>query len=194
MQQIEIEYKILLTQDIFQQILKDYQERIESDYIQINDYFSHPLLTAKKMMLRIRTKNNHYELTLKRPYHNHRIETNIPLSEEEKDLFYQHQLHNEITDILKQEDIALNELQHLFSLTTHRYDIRLPEGILSLDENTYLHQHDFELEFEVYDEKQGFEQFLKIIEPYHLSYQHNCLSKVVRAFQAYANSHENENS
>lgn len=190
MEQIEIEYKILLTQDIFLQILKDYQDCIETDYIQVNDYFSHPLLTANKMMLRIRKKNNQYELTLKRPYQNHRIETNIPLTKEEKDLFYQHQLRNEITDILEQAGISPNELEHLFSLTTHRYDIRLPEGILSLDENTYLQQQDFELEFEVYDEKKGFDQFLKIIEPYHLQYQHNCLSKVVRAFRAYENSHE----
>ena len=66
MQQIEIEYKILLTKDIFTQILNDYQNQIHHEYIQINDYFTHPLLQQKKYMLRIRTKNNQYELTLKR--------------------------------------------------------------------------------------------------------------------------------
>ena len=68
MQQLEIEYKILLTQDIFHQILHDYQNKITKDYIQINDYLTHPILSQKKYMLRIRTKNNQYELTLKRPY------------------------------------------------------------------------------------------------------------------------------
>lgn len=190
MQQLEIEYKILLTQDIFHQILHDYQNKITKDYIQINDYLTHPILSQKKYMLRIRTKNNQYELTLKRPYQNHRLETNLSLTETEKNLFLQHRLKNEITDILENDGIKINELQHPFSLTTHRYDIQLPEGVLSLDENTYLDQHDYELEFEVNDETQGFSQFLKIIEPYHLHYQHNCPNKVARAFEAYKNSHK----
>lgn len=188
MQQLEIEYKILLTHQIFNQILEDYHDAITKDYIQTNDYFTHPLLSQKKYMLRIRTKNNQYELTLKRPYQNHQLETNIPLTKKEKYLFFQFQLKNEITDILEQEGIPLHELAHLFSLTTHRYDILLPEGTLSLDENTYLHQHDYELEFEVHHEKKGYQQFLKIIEPYHLQYTHNCPSKVTRAFEAYLKS------
>ena len=77
MQQLEIEYKILLTSTTFHQILHDYQHHITKDYIQINDYLTHPLLSQKKYMLRIRTKNNQYELTLKRPYQNHQLETNI---------------------------------------------------------------------------------------------------------------------
>ena len=48
MQQLEIEYKILLTQDIFHQILHDYQNKITKDYIQINDYLTHPILSQKK--------------------------------------------------------------------------------------------------------------------------------------------------
>ena len=88
MQQLEIEYKILLTHQIFNQILEDYHDAITKDYIQTNDYFTHPLLSQKKYMLRIRTKNNQYELTLKRPYQNHQLETNIPLTKKEKDLFF----------------------------------------------------------------------------------------------------------
>lgn len=49
MQQLEIEYKILLTQDIFHQILHDYQNKITKDYIQINDYFTHPILSQKNI-------------------------------------------------------------------------------------------------------------------------------------------------
>ena len=44
MQQLEIEYKILLTHQIFNQILEDYHDAITKDYIQTNDYFTHPLL------------------------------------------------------------------------------------------------------------------------------------------------------
>lgn len=184
MQQIEIEYKILLTKDIFTQILNDYQNQILHDYIQINEYYTHPLLQQKKYMLRIRTKNNQYELTLKRPINNHRLETNIQFTKEEKDAFTHHQLKNEITQILEDEGIALTELKQQFSLTTHRYDIILPEGTLSLDENTYFNQKDYELEFEVNNEKAGYKKFLEIIKPYQLNYTHNCPSKIKRVLDS----------
>lgn len=184
-QQIEIEYKILLTKIIFETILKDYHDDIRQDYIQTNDYFTHPLLQEKKYMLRVRKKNNQFEMTLKRPFQSHRLETNILLTPKQKEAFYQkRELTNEITQILQEEGIDVSKLQQQFSLTTHRYDIQLTEGVLSLDENTYLNQKDYELEFEVHDEKRGFEQFLKIIEPYHLHYTHNCDSKIKRVLDA----------
>ncbi|WP_044600422.1 CYTH domain-containing protein [Candidatus Stoquefichus massiliensis] len=185
MEQIEIEYKILITEDIFYQILSDYHEQIKHDYIQINDYFTHPLLQQKKYMLRIRTKNNQYEMTLKRPLHNHRLETNIILTPQQKEDFYNmRSLHNEITDILRQENIPIQELQQQFSLTTHRYDIPLLEGMLSLDMNTYLNQVDYELEFEVFNEQEGYQKFLDIIKPYQLHYTTNCDSKIKRVLDA----------
>lgn len=53
-EQIEIEYKILLSENIFKQILEDYP--VYKDYIQTNYYFTHKLLQQKKYMLRIREK------------------------------------------------------------------------------------------------------------------------------------------
>lgn len=183
---IEIEYKILLTKDIFLQILKQYQSQIQNDYIQINHYLTHPLLQQKKYMLRIREKNNTFELTLKRPTNNHRLETNIMITAQERDKIFQHiPISNEIIDILTKENINPLELQNQFSLTTHRYDIILPEGTLSLDDNVYLDQHDYELEFEVNDEKSGYQKFLHIIQPFHLLYVKNCPSKIQRAFYAF---------
>lgn len=182
---IEIEYKILLTKNVFYKILHDYQNLIKTDYIQINDYFTHPLLQERKYMLRIRTKNNQYEMTLKRPLHHHRLETNIILTSQQRDDFYLNRdLDNKIIDILENEGIPTHDLQQQFSLTTHRYDILLPEGILSLDENTYLNQKDYELEFEVTHEKKGFQMFLDIIQPYHLHYTQNCDSKIKRVLDS----------
>lgn len=182
---IEIEYKILITKDIFEQIIHDYQSKIQKDYIQTNYYFTHPLLQQKAYMLRIREKNNELEMTLKRPYLQHRIETNVSITKQEKDNMINHiMIDNEIIDILKKENIPPLELQQQFSLITHRYDIPLEDGLLSIDKNTYLGQIDYEIEFEVQDETKGFQTFLKIIEPYHLNYQGNCKGKIRRVLDS----------
>lgn len=182
-EQIEIEYKILINKDIFLQIINNYQ--VDNDYIQTNYYLTHPLLEEKKYMLRIREKNHSYELTLKRPYQNHQLETNIMIDKQTKEkIINQQYVTNEIMEILK--DISINPLELIqkFSLTTHRYDIQLSEGTLSLDYNQYLNQEDYELEFEVYHEKEGFQRFLKIIKPYHLNYTKNCKSKIKRVLDS----------
>lgn len=185
-EQLEIEFKILLTKELFHQILLDYQNKIKKDYIQINHYLTHPILQEKKYMLRIREKDHQYEMTLKRPYQGHRLETNLFISKEEKDQIINHQMiDNEIIDILKKEKINPLELQQQFSLQTHRYDIQLEEGILSLDYNSYLNQEDYELEFETLDEEKGFLQFQEIIHHYRLDYQNNTPSKVQRALKAF---------
>lgn len=180
---IEIEYKILLSKEKFFSILKYYQKQINHDYIQINYYLTHPILEEKKYMLRIREKDNHFEFTLKRPFQNHVLETNVSLNTQEKDDILQHHfISNEITDILRNEGIDILDLKNQFSLTTHRYDILLKEGILSLDYNTYLNQQDYELEFEVYDEENGYLKFLEILQMFQLEYHKNCPSKISRVF------------
>ncbi len=184
-EQIEIEYKVLLTKEIYNSILNDYRDLSMSDYKQTNYYFTHPLIQKNKYMLRIREKNNQYELTLKRPQGNHRLELNINISKEDKDKLINHiPIDNEIIECLKTLGINQEELKQQFSLTTHRYDIVLKEGTLSLDYNTYQNNEDYELEFEVEDELVGYQKFLEIIKPYHIHYQKNCDSKIKRVLDS----------
>ena len=182
---LEIEYKILLTEEIYEKIVSDYKSAITSIYSQTNFYFTHPLLSKHKMMLRIREKGIHYELTLKRPYQGHNIETNVALTKQEKDDFINHlDMHNEIIEILSQYGINYQDLKQEYSLTTVRTDIQLKEGVLSLDKNTYTNQMvDYELEFEVNNQETGYQKFLDIIKPYHLNYSHNCESKFKRVLK-----------
>ena len=67
MEHLEIEFKMLLKENIFKKILSDYKNQIKDSYQQTNYYLFHPLLEKKKYSLRIREKKGHYELTLKRP-------------------------------------------------------------------------------------------------------------------------------
>ncbi len=185
-EQIEIEYKILIEKDIFSQILEDYKENINNHYIQTNYYFTHPLFFQKKYMLRIREKNNTYELTLKRPHKGQRLETNINLTKEEADKFFNHEyIDNEIINILNDNGILLSDLLQQFSLKTERYDIHLDYGILSLDYNEYNGLEDYEIEYEVYDPIKGLEHFKDIIKPYNLEYTKNAKSKIQRVLESF---------
>lgn len=181
----EIEFKILLSKEVYANILKDYQEKVSMVYSQTNYYFVHPLLSANKLMLRIRKKEAECELTLKEkdPVIGS-IETNITIDEETLTKIYnQEPVENEIFTILSKYGIKQSELVPSASLTTYRHDIPLPLGMLSVDKNSYFDTTDYELEFEVLDPNVGLEEFFHIIKPYHLQYTANCESKVVRVLK-----------
>ena len=93
----------------------------------------------------------------------------------------------EKNDILEKENIYIKDLTCGYYLKTTRHDIILPDGVLSLDENEYNHHHDYEIEFEVEDYDQGLQTFKKIIQPYHLEYKQNCLSKIKRMLETLKN-------
>ena len=182
---VEIEYKMLLQKDMFEKLLNDYKHKINREYTQTNYYLTNDQLKQRKYMLRIREKENHLEMTLKRPYLHHSLETNIVISLKDKDDILNGMLpDNEIISILKDEGIDVHLLKNEISLSTHRYDIELEEGTLSLDVNTYNGITDYEMEFEVLDEKAGYNQFLNIISPYNLTYEKNNKSKIKRALDS----------
>ena len=138
MEHLEIEFKMLLKENIFKKILSDYKNQIKDSYQQTNYYLFHPLLEKKKYSLRIREKKGHYELTLKRPSTIGLNELNIDINKEIKDAIFNHQhINNEIFDILEKENIYIKDL--------------------------------------------------KIIQPYHLEYKQNCLSKIKRMLETLKN-------
>ena len=50
MEHIEIEFKMLLNEKLFHQILKDYKEQITDSYQQTNYYLFHPELEKRKYL------------------------------------------------------------------------------------------------------------------------------------------------
>lgn len=183
--QLEIEFKVLINQEIYHTILKEYQSFNSKTYIQTNHYLTHPVLEKLKYMLRIREKEGSYELTLKQKAKIGNIETNIPITKEIKDKIFSHEVvENEIFSILKKYNIDMTTLENPYSLTTTRSDIMLPTGLLSIDKNQYLNKEDYEIEFEVTDYTKGKEAFLALIKPYNITYTKNCDSKIKRVKQA----------
>lgn len=185
--QLEIEFKILINFTTYTNILKEYHDYIDITYQQTNYYLSHPILDDLQYMLRIREKDETYELTLKQKEKIGNMETTCIITKEIKDQIWNHQeVNNEIFTILKQYGIDPTTLQYKYSLTTQRTDIILPTGVLSIDQNSYLGTQDYEIEFEVQDYQKGKEAFLKIIEPYKLTYYQNCASKIKRVKEVYS--------
>lgn len=157
-QELEIEFKNLLTIDEYK-LIKQYYFKQSEPFKQTNYYIDTPNheIISNKMALRIREKNNDYELTLKVPQEVGLLEYNEVidrLPEQNRQIDIQI-LPENITEILTEHNIPLSELRLLGDLTTYRLEKKLKSGLLVLDHSIYLGIEDYELEFEVTDFTQG---------------------------------------
>ena len=180
---LEIEFKILINKNTYHQIINDY--KIDCSYQQTNYYLMHPKLSELKYSLRIREKNNQYELTLKQPQTKGNLETNLIIDKDIKDKIINHELiNNEVFDILKQYHLDSTMFKTDCFLTTLRKEIKTDNGLICIDYNQYNNYEDYELEYEVNDYLSGKQAFLDFISQYNLSYHSNCLSKINRLIKS----------
>ena len=179
MHNLEIEFKQLLSEEQFYRILEEYSAYHQKTYYQTNFYLTHPILEERRISVRVRQKNDQYELTLKQPQRIGLLETNIDISQSQFDRIMNGEfLDNEVFENLRRMNV--DYLDSDLYLTTRRCDIVLPEGLLSIDENEYLGKIDYELELEVDQYDKGVKFFKKFLEKYDIDYQENCDSKIKR--------------
>lgn len=165
-QEVEIEFKSMLTKEEYERLLVAYDLTDEVNW-QANDYFDTPTFELKShgAALRIREKKQGQVLTLKQPHDVGLLETHAAISEEEaENLFKYGIIHdNQMKAALGPFNLT-GPLEHLGRLETKRAEIETPEGLLVLDESHYLEIYDYEIEFEVTDETKGkiaFDQLLR---------------------------------
>lgn len=176
---LEIEFKVLINKEIYQQIYNDHH--IDHQYSQTNYYLIHPKLTELKYMLRIRQKQENYELTLKQPQSYGNLETNLKIDKIIKEKIITHDfVTNEIFDLLKPLGLDSTMFKTDCVLTTTRCEIKTTDGLICLDQSLYNGITDYELEYEVFDYHHGKQVFLDFISQYNLKYSRNCPSKVKR--------------
>lgn len=165
-QSIEIEFKNLLTKEEFN-LLKDFFKlKEENFFLQENHYFDTKnfLLKEKRMALRVRKKENQLELTLKQPLPTGLLETNEILTSEQFELLKQGNFpEGQISQILTNYLPNLQEIEFFGTLRTFRSELLFKNGLLVLDHSTYLGIEDYELEYEVEDEKIGFKHFIDLL-------------------------------
>lgn len=194
-EQLEIEFKTLLTQAEYQHLLTQFTVA-ETDFItQTNHYFDTPTyeLQALGCGLRIRQFAQNGELTLKSPQTVGLLETTDLLDETELNtLLMQKKIKQTGTVAQKIQSLGIEPqtVQPFATLTTKRAEIKLPEGLMALDQSWYSDQVDYELELEVTDEQATVASFLQLLTRLEIAYKPS-QNKIQRAKQARATTPKN---
>ncbi|MCA1062066.1 CYTH domain-containing protein [Rossellomorea aquimaris] len=166
-QEIEIEFKNLVTRDEFTRLTSHFQIKEEDFSSQDNHYFDtkNDLLKENQSALRIREKSGTYTLTLKTPLHDDLLETNQRITKDEAELLLKGGRfpEGEVYDALISLQIPIPSLQHFGTLSTSRAEIDYMDGLLVFDKSSYLQKEDYELEYEVKERKRGETIFLHLL-------------------------------
>ncbi len=169
-EQIEIEFKNLLTETEFEQILKAHQIGEKQFVKQKNYYFDTPEFELKDRAcaLRIRERGGRYEMTLKEPLLTGEglLETNTELDYEKASSILSGSSISpiDIRDKISQMGIDPEQMSCFGTLTTARAEIPYEGGLLVFDKSTYFDVTDYELEYETNHYEEGmriFEELLK---------------------------------
>ena len=181
----EIEFKQLLSQSQYQSIYNKYFPEMQP-FSQTNYYIDTEQfdLRSHKSALRIRVKDDYYEMTLKVPAEvglmEYNFETHV-IPELNKELVA-NDLPLEITE-------QLNKMI-LGALTTSRLEKEVQGNLLVLDKSDYLNYQDYELEYEVEDYDDGLIQFKMILEAFDIKHE-TPENKVQRFFNRKSNLNNN---
>jgi len=189
----EIEFKQLLSQSQYQSIYNKYFPEMQP-FSQTNYYIDTEQfdLRSHKSALRIRVKDDYYEMTLKVPAEvglmEYNFETHV-IPELNKELVA-NDLPLEITEQLNKMNVDVNQLVILGALTTSRLEKEVQGNLLVLDKSDYLNYQDYELEYEVEDYDDGLIQFKMILEAFDIKHE-TPENKVQRFFNRKSNLNNN---
>ncbi|MBL6009052.1 CYTH domain-containing protein [Bacillus halotolerans] len=166
-QEIEIEFKNLLTKHEFENIAaalhlteKEFTNQ-ENHYFDTNSF----ALKQKHAALRIRKKNGEYVLTLKEPAEVGLLETHQKLSGVSD--FTRFTIpKGPVEDQLKKLHIDTDAIHYFGSLATNRAEKETEKGLIVLDHSRYLNKEDYEIEFEAADWNEGKLAFEKLLQQF----------------------------
>ena len=182
----EIEFKQILTKDLYDKIFNTYFKN-EKPFSQTNYYIDTKgfKLRDHRSALRIRVKDNSYEMTLKVPAEVGLMEYNHPTNVKLKmnDTLSNSKLPDDIRNIIEgQFNVSEDELIILGDLTTLRVETHYQNELLVLDKSEYLNKVDYELEFEVDSYNEGYEKFKQLLQEFDIKHK-KPLNKVQRFFE-----------
>ncbi|WP_078548053.1 CYTH domain-containing protein [Litchfieldia alkalitelluris] len=166
-QELEIEFKNLLMKNEFETIRNFFNLSESSFIVQENHYFDTEDFSLKEnsSALRIRLKENNHILTLKQPQQVGLLETHQSLTSQSVKQLIEGKsvIDGKISELISEMGIQHELLKYFGTLKTYRSEVPYKNGILVLDHSLYLNVEDFELEYEVTDEIEGFENFKNLL-------------------------------
>ncbi|WP_077310184.1 CYTH domain-containing protein [Terribacillus halophilus] len=172
-QELEIEFKNLLTEAEFETLYKIFKMENESVIQQVNHYFETKDFQLKQhgAALRIREKNGEYQSTLKQPFEDGLLETHDSLTAEQAHAWIQGEikLGPEISKQLKELGISTEKLAYGGSLKTTRRETAYHDTTVVLDRSEYGDTVDFELELEANTFAHGQSVFQTILAEYDIT-------------------------
>lgn len=166
-QEIEIEFKNLLTEAEFNNLYEVFNMKNVPEIQQVNHYFETKDFQLKQhgAALRIREKNGKYQSTLKQPQGEGLLETHDFLTEQEAYSWLQGYitLGPEISKQLQELGISPADLTYGGSLETIRREQSYNDTIIVLDISKYSDITDYELELEAQSYAHGEHVFSTIL-------------------------------
>ncbi len=168
-QEIEIEFKNVLTKEQFENLLKQFNVDENMIVRQTNHYFDTLQMALKSLSrgLRIRETKAKILCTLKeKTSENTHLETTDELTKEQAELMLAGEkfLAPTVKKRLIELNIPLQELRVFGTLTTDRVELAYKGGTIVFDHSFYLQHDDYEVEYETSNEIEGhkiFDDFLK---------------------------------
>jgi uncharacterized protein YjbK len=174
-QHIEIEFKNLITEEEFNRLITHLKFHSENFRKQVNHYFDTYEFRLKDQgcALRVRKKSTYYELTLKQPAPTGLLETNQTISETQANAILKTGMIPEgpVQEALSTLLPNLDTLHYFGSLTTNRAEKEYEGGLIVLDHSVYLSTEDYEIEYELTDEKSGYEVFKNLLEQMNIPFR-----------------------
>ncbi|TWT04841.1 CYTH domain-containing protein [Planomicrobium sp. CPCC 101079] len=165
--ELEIEFKNMLTQEKYEELLSFFKFQPSNAVTQENQYFDTRdfQLKEKRCALRIRKKSDRYECTLKIPAQEGNFEiTDLLTAQEAQNI--QHAVSFDAIEVLQaltEQGIDWKALRPIGTLVTHRIEFEYNGGLLVLDHSLYNGQEDFEVEYEVTDAAAGQQKFNRFL-------------------------------
>ncbi|MCT2535662.1 CYTH domain-containing protein [Aquibacillus koreensis] len=166
-QEIEIEFKNLLTKQEYDQLLSHFNLSPSQAIVQTNHYFETNDFQLKqaKSALRIREKNDLFQLTLKQPHPEGLLETHDTLTMTEAESWINGTIvpKPHVAKQLNELGIDFAQLRYGGSLITHRLETAFKDVVVVLDYSTYNDELDYELELEAKTKASGQQIFDELL-------------------------------
>lgn len=176
---LEIEYKILLSEEQFNELSKSYPNL--TFIKQTNTYYDTDSFTLRKQGcgMRIRERENKFLFTCKVPTRQGHMEHEIFVKENSVEA-----LNIPEIQTLIQSLGVISPVHPIATCTTYRAIVKLEKAELCFDINDYNGIRDYEVEYECCEIHNGIEEFNKILNSIGLHYTKNCKSKIARTMES----------